>query len=84
MVRSLTGCSRQVVSARGPRRDSFASGVLFDDQSEDEFPRKIAAEAWFERREAERYEVQEQTIRTVEGEILTLVVIADDGMLREF
>jgi len=64
--------------------DGFASGVLFGDQFEDEFPRKITAEAWFERREAERYEVQEQTIRTVEGEILTLVVIADDGMLRQF
>lgn len=38
--------------------------MLFSNQHEDAFSRKIQADAWFERREAERYEVQEQTIRT--------------------
>lgn len=64
--------------------ESFAFGVLFGDQPDDRFPRKIEADAWFERREAERYEVQEQTIRTAADEILTLVIIADEAMLREY
>jgi hypothetical protein len=64
--------------------ESFAFGVLFGDQPEDKFPRKIGADAWFERPEAERYEVEEQTIRTVEGEILSLVIIGDERMVREF
>ena len=63
--------------------ESFAFGVLFGDSPEDRFPRKIGADAWFFRLEAERYEVQEQTIRTGDAEILTLIVVADGGMLRE-
>jgi IrrE N-terminal-like domain len=64
--------------------ETFAFGVLFSDQPEDAFPRKIQADAWFEHREAERYEVQEQTIRTAANEILTLVILADEEMLREY
>lgn len=64
--------------------DGFAFGVLFGDQAEDKFPRKIAADAWFQRREAERYEVLEQSVRTVDNEILTLVIIADEVMLHEY
>jgi hypothetical protein len=64
--------------------DSFAFGVLFRHQPEDKFPRKIGADAWFDRAEAERYEVQEQTIQTADGEILTLVSISDEDMLREY
>lgn len=71
-----------------PRTDlaaeSFAFGVLFGDKPGDRFPRKVMADAWFERREAERYEVQEQSIRTVENEILTLVIITDDAMLQDY
>jgi hypothetical protein len=70
-----------------PREDlsaeSFAFGVLFGESPDDRFPRKIGAEAWFSRWEAERYEVQEQTIRTGDAEILTLIVVADGDMLRE-
>lgn len=58
--------------------------MLFSNQHEDAFSRKIQADAWFERREAERYEVQEQTIRTAANEILTLVILADEEMLREY
>ena len=58
--------------------------MLFSNQHEDAFSRKIQADAWFERREAERYEVQEQTIRTAANEILTLVILADEERLREY
>jgi hypothetical protein len=64
--------------------DSFAFGVLFGDAPEDAFPRRVGAEAWFDRGEAERYEVHEQTIRIGDGEILTMVRIDDEAMLRPF
>ena len=47
-----------------------------------QFPRRIGAEAWFDHWEAERYEVHEQTVRTADDEILTLLRIDDKDMLR--
>ena len=71
-----------------PRKDlaaeSFAFGVLFGHQADDKFPRKIGADAWFDRADAEHYEVLEQTMQTGSDEILTLVTIEDDDMLREY
>jgi hypothetical protein len=68
-----------------PRRDlahdSFAFNVLFAGAAEDRFPRRIGADAWFDRWEAERYEVYEQTIRIGDDEILTLIRIDDEAML---
>jgi IrrE N-terminal-like domain len=64
--------------------ESFAFGVLFGNQPEDAFPRKIDADAWFDRREADRYEVLEQIIRTAADETLTLVIIVNETMLREY
>ncbi len=55
--------------------------VLFGSGPEDTSPRKIGADAWFDRRDAERFEVQEQTIRIGSDEILTLVLISDPAML---
>lgn len=68
-----------------PRNDldaeSFAMRVLFGSGPEDSSPRKIGADAWFDRREAERFEVHEQTIRTGSDEILTPILISDLAML---
>lgn len=63
--------------------ESFAFGILFGKQPSDAIPRKIPADAWFDRPEAQRYEVQEQTIRTADDEILTLVLFRDPKMLEE-
>lgn len=63
--------------------DSFAFAVLFGRAPGDRFPRKVGADAWFDRHEADRYEVYEQTIKTADDEILTLVHIVDEAMLRE-
>jgi hypothetical protein len=60
--------------------DSFAMSVLFGNGAEDPSPRKIGADAWFDRRDAERFEVHEQTIRIGPDEILTLVLISDPAM----
>lgn len=64
--------------------ESFAFGVLFGGKEDDAMPRKIGADAWFDRPEADRFEVREQTIRSGDNEILTLVLIEDDAMLQEW
>ena len=61
--------------------DSFAFGVLYGGNADDAMPRKIGAEAWFDRWEAVSLEVHEQTIRTGEDEIVTLILISDPRML---
>jgi hypothetical protein len=64
--------------------ESFAFGVLFGKQPNDAIPRRIPADAWFDRSEAQRYEVHEQTIQTGSEEILTLVLFRDPKMLEEW
>lgn len=79
--------SKSVPSKWWPRDDldpeSFAFGVQFGDYPEGSTPRKIGADAWFERRDAERYEVYEQTMRASGGDTLTLLTIRDPKMLDE-
>ncbi len=41
----------------------------------------IGADAWFDRWDAQKYELYEETCRTIDGEILTLLVFKDDEML---
>ena len=64
--------------------ESFAFGVTFGSQPNDPMPRKIGADAWFDRDEAQRYEVQEQTLRTGDDDILTLILIRDASMLEDW
>jgi hypothetical protein len=63
--------------------ESFAFGVLHGGKPDDAFPRRIGASAWFDRREASRHDVFEQSLRTAEDEVLTLVLIRDEKMLEE-
>ena len=63
--------------------ESFAFGILFGTAQDDRNPRKIGADAWFDRMEAERFEVLEQTMRTAADEVVTMVLITDDAMLDE-
>ena len=63
--------------------DSYAFGIQFGKSHNDPIPRKIGADAWFDRRDAERFEVHEQTIRTSPSETLTLVLISDSKMLED-
>jgi hypothetical protein len=62
--------------------DSFAFGILYGRAPDDTVPRKIGADAWFDRRDADSM-VHEQTIRGASDEILTLVLISDPEMLGE-
>jgi hypothetical protein len=63
--------------------NSFAFDVLFGDSKDDPMQRKIGAEAWFDRYDAERFEIQEQSCRVGE-EILTLLVLTDQRMLADY
>src|ERR1700688_1115425 len=42
-------------------RESFAYGLLFAGAAEEKWPRKIGAEAWFDFKGCDRYEVEEQS-----------------------
>jgi hypothetical protein len=61
--------------------ESFAFGVLFAGKPDDAVPRKIGADAWFDRSDADRYEVHEQTYRIGPDEILTLILVSDPAAL---
>jgi Zn-dependent peptidase ImmA (M78 family) len=61
--------------------DSFAFEVLHGGNEDDKFPRKMGAGAWFDRYDADRFDIREQTIRVGEHEILTLLLIEDSDML---
>ena len=50
--------------------DSYAFGVQFGGNTDDPLPRKIGADAWFDRWDADRFEVHEQTIRIAPDETL--------------
>ena len=60
--------------------NSFAFDVLFGDGRDDPMPRKIRGDAWFDRYDAERFDLQEQSCR-IGDEILTLLLITDQKML---
>ena len=63
--------------------DSYAFGIQFGEAPDDPMPRKIGADAWFDRWDAERFEVYEQTIRSGPEETLTIVLISDPAMLED-
>ena len=63
--------------------DSFAFDVLFGGKPDDASPYRVGADAWFDRWEAQRFEVQEQTMRTGPDETLTLILIDDPKMMEE-
>lgn len=63
--------------------DSYAFDILFGTQTDDRTPHRIGADAWFDQRGTDRFELTEETICIGSGEVLTLLVIVDDEMLEE-
>jgi hypothetical protein len=63
--------------------ESYAFGIQFSANPDSPMLRKIGADAWFDRMGADRFEIQEQTIRVGPDETLTLLVFCDAGMLEE-
>ena len=62
--------------------DSYAIEILYGN-SDRSSRRLIPADAWFDRRSAQRYELFEQTIKISNQEILTILVFKDSEMLEE-
>ena len=60
--------------------ESFSFEMLFGGAAESSFPRKIGADAWFEFRHAGRYEVQEQSFLLPNDEVLTVLLLPDEGL----
>ena len=60
-------------------RATFAASMLFRDASEENFARKMPAEAWFGFRGCDRFEVGEQSFRLPGDEVLTVLKLPDDG-----
>ena len=63
--------------------DSFAFGILHGGRPDNTIPLKIGTDAWFDRWEAQKFEVHEQSVRTADDEVLTLVLITDSRMLED-
>jgi hypothetical protein len=63
--------------------DGYAIDLLQGARTEQPSPRKIGADAWFDRREAGRFEVQEQSFVVGAGEVVTIINFIDDEMLEE-
>ncbi len=63
--------------------DSFAFDILFGKDSDGQTLRKMDASAWFDRDEAHRFEIWEQTVRVSPQNTLTLLVFDVDEMLED-
>lgn len=63
--------------------DSYAFDMLFGGAKEQSHPRKIGADAWFDRGGAGKFEILEQSFALPNHEIATLLIIEDEDMLEE-
>jgi hypothetical protein len=64
-------------------RDSYAFEALFGSKVEQSHPRIIGAGAWFDRAEAQNYELFEHTFPLPNEKILTLLTFTDENMMEE-
>ena len=58
-------------------RQTFAAAMLFDGNAEENFPRKMPADAWFDFKGSDRFEVTEQSFLLPDQEILTMLTLPD-------
>jgi Zn-dependent peptidase ImmA (M78 family) len=58
-------------------RQTFAADMLFNGAAEQNFPRKMPADAWFDFKGADRFEVEEQSFLLPDEEILTVLKLPD-------
>lgn len=61
-------------------RQTFAADMLFNNASEQNFPRKMPADAWFDFKGSGRFEVAEQSFLLPDEEILTVLTLPDDAV----
>lgn len=63
--------------------ESFAFSTLFGKHEDRSGPRRIGADAWFDRRGAEDFEIYEETFRVADEQICTILFFNDAKMLRD-
>jgi hypothetical protein len=61
-------------------RATFAADMLFNGAAEQNWPRKVGADAWFNFRNCDRFEVEEQSFMLPGDEVLTVLTIPADGL----
>jgi hypothetical protein len=61
-------------------RATFAANMLFDGAAEENFPRKMPADAWFGFKGCDRFDVEEQSFRLPGDEILTVLKLPDEAV----
>jgi Zn-dependent peptidase ImmA (M78 family) len=61
-------------------RASFAADVLFNGTAEENWPRKVGADAWFKFHNCDRFEVEEQSFMVSNDEVLTVLTIPANGL----
>ena len=59
---------------------TFAADMLFNGAAEQNFPRKMPADAWFDFKGADRFEVEEQSFLLPDDEILSVLKLPDDAV----
>ena len=63
--------------------ESSAFDILFGNEINDRKPQRVPAQAWFDRRGAEEFEVLEQSMRLNGQEVLSVLTIFEEEMLEE-
>lgn len=61
-------------------RQTFAADMLFNGAAEQNFPRKMPADAWFDFKGCDRFEVEEQSFLLPEEEILTVLKLPAEAV----
>jgi len=61
-------------------RATFAADMLFNGGAEQNWPRKMGADAWFNFRNCDRFEIQEQSFLLPGEEVLSILTIPEDGL----
>jgi len=61
--------------------ETFAYGLLHRGASEETWPRTIGADAWFDFRGCDRYEVKEQSFSTGPDEVMTILTIPERALV---
>lgn len=61
-------------------RATFAADLLFNGATEQRWPSKVGADAWFDFRNCDRFEIEEQSFLLPGSEVLTVLTIPETGL----
>lgn len=61
-------------------RQTFAADMLFNSGTEQNFPRKMPADAWFDFKGSDRFEVTEQSFLLPDEEVLSVLSLPDQAV----